>query len=144
MKPFKMLCDHNPINGEYGDCLRTVIASLLDLGPIAVPHFAEDGADAQTVWKRCNDWLETQGFQTFFMFYTGEYSLDDVMKTVAAVNPNLYYMICGRGHGGDHIVIALNDEIVHDPSRFGVGLSGPGSTGYWQIVTLVSSRMMAI
>lgn len=143
MQPHKMLCGHNPAEGEFGDCLRTVIACLLDRHPSVVPHFAHDGADVQTVWRRVDDYLDGVGLVTWNYAFPGEAPLDDVLNTVGITNPNMYYLISGKAGGADHIVIALNGEIVHDPSRFGVGLRGPGSTGYWLITTLVSNRLKA-
>ena len=39
MTPQTQLNKHDPANGVYGDCGRTVIACLLDLHPSEVPHF---------------------------------------------------------------------------------------------------------
>lgn len=134
MTPHKMLAE----DGQPGDCLRTAIACLLDLGPIAVPHFLAD-PDTPDVWKHVDRWLATQGLTAWFSAYPGEASLDDVLASVAAVNPDKFYIVGGRGFMADHVVIALNDRVVHDPARLGAGLTGPGSDGFWMILTLASS-----
>lgn len=141
MTPHKMLAEA----GQLGDCLRTAIACLLDLGPIAVPHFLEDNEpDGEVVWQRVNDWLATQGFTTWFMAYPGDVSLDDVLRSVSSLNPGKYYIVGGRGYSSDHVVIACDGEIVHDPARLGSGLSGPGENGFWMILTLATDRVVKL
>lgn len=138
MQFYKMLATGN----EPGDCLRTAIACLLDLAPIAVPHFLEDdtksGAD---LWKHVDKWLSTQGLTTWFFAYPGEIPLDDVLTSVGAMNPDKYYIVGGHGYLNDHVVIACNDSVVHDPARLGSGLSGPSENGFWMIMTLAGDKV---
>ena len=143
----KQICEHNPIGHEYGDCLRTVIACLLDMEPDTVPHFAHDGAEGQTVWDRADEWLAERGLATWRTAYAGG-TLDEILQTVNAANPGTYYMLMGRGGGNAaHIVICLGDDIAHDPSPFGVGLRGPfpqGEHGELRVViTLIPLRLKA-
>lgn len=141
MTPHKMIADN--------DCLRTCIASLLDLGPIAVPNFMEDSAKpAAEVWSDVRRWLRTQGKSLWVMAYPGEASLDEVLSSVASVNPDMYYIVGGFAGYSDHVVIALNDKVVHDPSRFSPGLTraSVASDGakYWMVATLVTDKMVKI
>lgn len=136
MTPHKMIADN--------DCLRTVIASLLDLGPIAVPNFMENpNKPTDEVWDHVRRWLKTQGVSIWFMAYPGEVSLDEVLLSVASINPDMYYIVGGFAAYHDHVVIALNDKVIHDPSRFSPGLSGPTKSGFWMVATLVSDKMVS-
>lgn len=141
MTPHKMLSTGD----ESGDCLRTAIACLLDLGPIAVPHFlADPNTPGDDVWRHVDRWLATQGVTAWFFAYDGAISLGDVLASVGGMNPNKYYIVQGRGFMSDHVVIACNDKVVHDPARLGAGLSGPSENGYWLIMTLASSVVVKL
>jgi len=139
MTPFKMIADN--------DCLRTCIASLLDMGPVAVPNFMEN-PDRETadVWDDVRRWLRSQGKSLWMAAYPGELELEAVLQSVAAMNPDMYYIVGGFAAYHDHVVIALNDKVVHDPSRMSPGLTraATGSDGsrYWYIATLVSDKMV--
>jgi len=139
MTPHKMLA----VAGEAGDCLRTAIACLLDLGPIAVPHFLADAnRPGEDVWQHVNDWLATQGLTGWYSVYPGEIPLEDVLVSVSAMNPDKYYIVCGRGFNADHVVIACNGKVVHDPAVLGAGLSGPAANGFWLIMTIASDKIV--
>jgi hypothetical protein len=139
MKPYKMIA----AEGEPGDCLRTAIACLLEIGPVAVPHFTvDDDVPTDQVWRNVDAWLATQGMTAWFAAYPGEVPLDQVLLSVASLNPDKYYIVGGRGYLSDHVVIALNDKIVHDPARLGGGLSGPNEQGFWMILTLASDKVV--
>lgn len=137
MIPYKML-----VTDRFtpGDCLRTCIASLLELEPGLVPHFAADGDPGPSSWQRARDWLAPQGLAIWFTAFPGSASLDEVLTSVGAINPDTFYMVGGWGGYGDHIVIAVNDHIVHDPARGGGGLIRAGSNGYWLIASLSSNK----
>lgn len=137
MIPYKML-----VTDRFtpGDCMRACIASLLDIEPGLVPHFAHDEPDGDTLWQRVREWLAPQGLAVWLMAYPGSATLGDVLTSVGHINPNTFYMIGGWGGYGDHIVIAINDHIVHDPARGGGGLIRAGSNGYWLIAALSTNR----
>lgn len=139
MIPHKMLATGD----ETGDCLRTAIACLLEIGPIAVPHFLADAdRPGEDVWQHVNDWLATQGLTAWYQVFPGEIELDAVLQTVSVMNPDKYYIVCGHGYKFDHVVIACNGKIVHDPAVLGAGLSGPAENGYWLIMTVASDKIV--
>lgn len=137
MTPHRMIANN--------DCLRTCIASLLDLGPIAVPNFMEDpNLPTEQVWANVRRWLATQGMSIWFAAYDGSIPLHDVLTTVAYTNPDCYYIVGGHAAYSQHVVIALNDKIVHDPSRLSPGLTGPDKVNnMWMIAVLISDKMIA-
>lgn len=139
MQPYKMIA----AEGEPGDCLRTAIACLLEIGPIAVPHFTvDDTVPTPDMWRNVDKWLASQGVTAWFSAYPGDVPLDMVLQSVASLNPDKFYIVGGRGYLADHVCIALNDAIVHDPAPLGAGLSGPNAQGFWMIMQLATSKVV--
>lgn len=143
MKPYKQLNQHMPNAGEYGDCLRTCIACLLEREPITVPNFASfQPDDGEKMWIITEEWLHTQGYGSFVVLFPGDATVEQIGIVMKVHNPGCYYMLAGSGlHGGGHVVIGLNDTIVHDPSWHGTGLIGPDESGAWMVIVLVPSLM---
>lgn len=95
-------CDH--AKAIYGDCMRTCVASLLNLEPEDVPHFLHDNSDE---WlPRLNAWLAPRKL-AYLVFGVGEASLwVDIMKragqdlfhliTVESATPGVLHQIIGR------------------------------------------------
>jgi hypothetical protein len=138
MTPYKMT--------EENDCVRTCNASMLDRPPATIPAFKGEGDDIRdgaAMWKRVNDYLLEHDLTTWFTFFDGGASLDEVCQAVSAHNPGRHYMLCGWAGYEDHAVVCCDDGIVHDPSRFSPGLIGPGSNGVWMVVTLISAGLLA-
>lgn len=116
MTPHKQLFHHRPDDDTIGDCYRTAVGCLLDLRPDEVPHFV-DGVwnDAAAVRKRLLAWLETRGLSYVEAVYAAP--LADVLRHIAAINPDTYYLLGGNSATGcGHVVVAINDAIVWDPS----------------------------
>lgn len=134
MTPYNMI--------EENDCVRTCIASLLDRPPATIPSFKHDDEDGPAMWARVNLYLLEHNLTTWFTFFDGAATFDQVCTAVSMHNPGRYYILCGHGGYDDHAVICLNDTIAHDPSRFSPGLTGPGSNGVWMVVTLVSAGLI--
>ncbi len=132
MTPYKQLHRHDPDNGVWGDCLRTVIACLFDLRPSEVPHFGEGGPNGTEMNARVDAWLRKMGSHRISVQHMGD--LDEVLRSVASQNPEVWYLLTGESRTGvDHVVICRNDAIVHDPSLNGSGIIGPGYNGYYCI-----------
>lgn len=139
-----MISNHNPERGQYGDCLRTCIASLTNAASIHdVPHFAEHNPDVQELWDSVKNWLlDEHNTALWFVPYAAD-DWREVTASCAMLNPGMFYLLMGSAPGGDHIVICKGDSIIHDPSPMGVGLTGPGSNGVFMVVLLVSDRLVA-
>jgi len=130
---------HRPEQGEHGDCMRTVIASLLELDPGEVPHEHRDlvagEQDAQM-----NAWLSSRGMAIVSLAFPDPPQL--VMEGMAVWNPGQIYMLSGRSRSGfDHVVIARDAEIIHDPHPDNVGLTDPDSNGLTWVGLLVPTSV---
>ena len=136
MTPPKQLHKHDPANGVYGDCGRTVIACLLDLHPSDVPHFWDDGKEDATAAEDCRKWLAERGLRIITWALDGR--LMEVLAYMKCFNPGTYYTLMGTSpRQVNHVVICHDDEIVCDPSLEGGGLVGPSDDGHWWVDVLV-------
>ncbi len=135
----KQLIDHDPDNGKYGDCFRTVLACLLDVpNPEDVPHPFENGyIDWDETEKLLNGYLR-DNFRLRFVEVS--YDAENMsMETVLEFGKSLFgssrYTLTGTSKiGVTHIVVCRGNEIEHCTS--GNGLVGPdkqddGSTLWW-------------
>lgn len=146
MKFHKQLHRHDPANGVYGDCQRTVLACLLDLKePEAVPHFNHDGCPDGVFWDRLDGWLRKKGFARWQVYFPGDIALQDVLQTMGRTNPGMYYQLAGKSpRNTQHVVICVGDAILHDPHPDGGGIVAPDDTnGMWNIEVLVPLRFTA-
>lgn len=133
----KQLLSHDPENGIHGDCMRTVIACLLDLQPQDVPHFLHDGCDGGVFMERIDAYLESKGLALVGVPFSD--TPDKVMEAMTYNNPNITYMISGQSaRGVNHVVIARNGEILWDPHPSNAGLSTTCKDGYTWVEFLVS------
>lgn len=135
MTPIDQEFIHAPENGQYGDCQRAVIASLLDLPIEAVPHFLQEAdGDPETYWKKLQGFVRSHGF---------------VYLTVPARSGvsffgddgEIYHEISGpspRGNGVSHAVVGCNGQIVFDPHPSRAGLTGDPAT--WDHAYLVKAN----
>lgn len=145
MRKVYMQNSHYPEQNEWGDCLRACVASLFEREPENVPHFGEGGPDATEMWRRVQLWLANrhafdghEPLRTWITVFPGEAELPDILSAMKALNGDAFYLVGGTTNaGGDHIVVAQGDRIVHDPSRMGSGIQGPASDGFFHIVTFV-------
>lgn len=138
MTPHKQRFGHDPENGVYGDCERTVLACLLDLEPEEVPHFGQLYWNDMDAWnKGVRDFLEARGLRNMIILY--DCSVEMVLQHMQVQNPDLYYRMAGDSgvySGVDHVVICLGDKVIHDTS--GSGVVGPSkTTGYVTVEILV-------
>lgn len=136
----KQIFRHDPANGTFGDCHRTCIACLLDLEPEQVPHWGVHYHEPEKFNAMAQEFLKTQGL----MFVTsafGNCSVDDLLCSQGKINPGAYYLLTGKSaRGCNHVVICLNDKIVHDPHPSDVGITGPTDEGWYWIDYLVPLR----
>lgn len=124
MKPADQEFLHKPEEGQYGDCQRAVIASLLDLPISEVPHFLQLAkGDPVEYWTGIQRFLATKGFAWLTVpaksgaaFYGSE---NGVYHEISGPSP--------RGNGTQHAVVGLDGEIVFDPHPSRAGLTGDPS-----------------
>jgi hypothetical protein len=110
-------------SGQRGDCVRAVIASLLDLPPSGVPHFVQVHADGgPNWWEHITGWLHARGLAL--------YMVDPAVPRFAP-RPGEHYWVSGpspRGYLGRgvcqvlHAVIYRDEQLAHDPHPDGGGV----------------------
>lgn len=107
------------VGGKPGDCARAVVASLLELPIVQVPHFlAISDQTAFGFYSLIEDFLEARGFtmnwQSNPIYHLKEG--EDVYHWISGPSP--------RGNGLFHAVVGVNGEIAHDPHPSRSGLAG--------------------
>jgi sulfur carrier protein ThiS len=138
MTPCKMIVE--PGTGR-GDCFRSCVAALLDVGPIAVPHFFEHG-DALRGWADFEQWLfETHNLAWCEMTFPGSLTVGDLLDGLRYQLKDTYAMLLGYGFTENHAVVILNGEIVCDPSWTNMGINGPSTNGVYGVGLLIPARM---
>lgn len=138
MKPVNCQIKHSPENGTYGDCLRACVASILELDSNDVPHFLHDNCNTETMIERMKEFLKPRSLKPFWLFFDGEsVEMQDVLNHMAKINSGIYYMLYGATESGDHVVIAHNDKIVHNPSWINAPFVKCNSNGFWSVMVFV-------
>lgn len=126
MTPYKQTILHDPANGQFGDCWRTCLACLLDIDPLAVPHFGELG---DQWFKETQAWLGKRGLAMFDMPYMEIFPHIEVKGA--------YHIISGispRDPAVRHSVIGLDGEVHHDPHPDDTGIVGERHEWYIGLV----------
>jgi len=121
MKFHKQRFLHNPPL-TYGDCQRTCFACLLDMEPEDIPNFGENYYNVEAWEKQISEWLKTMNLTKIRIFFHGP--LQNVLTSMKSCNPGHYYLLGGvSARGTNHVVIGLDDAIIHDTAIFGDDLS---------------------
>jgi len=124
MTPQDQEFTHQPEIGQYGDCQRAVIASLLDLPISEVPHFnAIAKEDPHIFWDLLQGFCKMHGYAYLTVparAGVAFYGMDeDVYHEISGPSP--------RGNGITHAVVGKGGEIVFDPHPSRAGLAGDSS-----------------
>ncbi|ONI65642.1 hypothetical protein CSIV_05020 [Microbacterium sp. CSI-V] len=97
----------NDPRGIPGDCMRSAVASLLDLPTEAVPHFAL--FDAPGAW-----------YQAFMLWLGGR---DLIVRPRRAADVDGLCLAIGMSpRGVEHVVVWGPDGLIHDPHPSGAGI----------------------
>ena len=130
---------HDPPR-SYGDCLRACIASMMDLDPEHVPHFADGGRDGVEARRLAREWLGLRGLTVTAFALDGDESVEGVLDWMGENNPDTTWMLFGStarygepSSGGDHVVVCQGSKVVHDPAWVPTSIKRVGSCGYWEI-----------
>ncbi|WP_295805905.1 hypothetical protein [uncultured Nitratireductor sp.] len=136
----KMLVEHDPEKGTWGDCHRTAIAAVLGLPPVSVPHFYRFGPNrsSEETQAEINEWLHGYGaLREVHVLYPGELELKEILETMHAVNPGALFLLGGTSRNGTgHTVVCRDGHIIFDPSHKESGIVSPMEDGYWWITFL--------
>jgi hypothetical protein len=123
MKPTQQTILHDPANGQYGNCLSAVLASLLHLPIQQIPLFNEPGRWMQQL----NDWLRPFGLG--YLVLTPD-SFRDACGIVGLVG--CYHEIAGpsqRWANTDHACVGVDGHVAFDPHPSAAGLQEVTSCG---------------
>lgn len=135
MKPVTQQVMHDVANGQFGDCQRAVIASLLELPIEDVPHFLQDAkGDPTAYWQAIQKFCRGHGYAYLtahspkgLAFYGDD---GDVFHEISGPSP--------RHAGTFHAVIGKNGQVFFDPHPSRAGLAGDPAT--WEHAYLVPTR----
>ena len=110
----KQLIEHDPNKGQYGDCLKTAVASILDLPVEVVPDFNGSGFDWQSQNDEVREFAATLGLGFAAMMLKG--SPESILKYMEVSFPGGQYLMSGKGsRGGYHTVVCEGGAFLHDP-----------------------------
>lgn len=136
MIPVHCIVKHDPENGQYADCFRACVASLLEMKAEEVPHFLHDNCPGPVAFRRLREFLRPMGLAPFMAHYDGEYNSMIVRSDMETMNPGVHYLLFGSTIDGDHVVVCKDRDIVHNPAWDGGYINGPGSHGCWSVMVL--------
>ncbi len=129
MKPVDQEFMHEPGRDQQGDCMRAVMASLLELPIASVPHFAQLDADGTgNFWLLLAEFCRDKGYSFVSLSDSRFFWADDA----------IYHIIEGpspRIQGGHHVVVGRNGQVHFDPHPSRAGLAGDPSE--WKFAFLV-------
>lgn len=133
---------HDPENGVYGDCYRTVLACLFGLEPEQVPHFMRDSNGVRG-YDEAREWLAARGYSEVTVPVFGDIeNLPQILENMRAFNDDgTFYLLSGISRTGcGHVVVCQYDEIVHDPSLTDAGIVAPFEDGTFRISFIAALR----
>jgi hypothetical protein len=125
--PVDMALKHDPANGVWGDCMRSCVASILDLPREAVPHFYEGGCEPHIFDQRVGEFLAQHGLIEVTLLPA--YARQQMRHT-----PCYHLIYGGTVRGTYHAVVGLNGVVVHDPHPSRAGIIENGQTQYALLV----------
>ena len=121
MIPIKQTILHDPANGQYGNCLSAVLASLLHLPIETIPVFS----DPERWEPDLNEWLRPYGLAYVPLAVPdGWFSSRNIV--------GCYHEICGptlRSADVLHAMVGIDGVPVHDPHPDNTGITKVDSIG---------------
>ncbi|MDR6431247.1 hypothetical protein [Brucella pseudogrignonensis] len=128
---------HDPAAGTWGDCWRTCVACILRLPVENVPHVFDKGVSSKEAHAAMKEFLDLRGIHTISTCFKADgMDLDGFLSITAGWFGDMPFMLIGRSaNDTNHVVIARNGAIIHDPSLDLSGIVGPHHEGdgkfYW-------------
>ncbi|QBJ13203.1 hypothetical protein EYD00_07250 [Agrobacterium sp. 33MFTa1.1] len=133
----QQLFRHDPDNGVYGDCFRTVVACLLCVDPVDVPHVC-NGPDDGLANDRMREFLTANGIFMIGVAFDGAVELERILEIGEQSSGGLPWMLTGQSTNGvNHVVICQGASITHDTSIDQSGIVGPTKEGWWWMEWIV-------
>ncbi len=120
MTPHRQLVEHDPDKGQYGDCMRTSLACVMDLEPEVVPHFFAEGPDDHHMGMiKLNSWLAAQGLRRVIIAFPGDITKEAVFNFMDQTNPLVMWFLVGKSShpsGCNHVVVCQGGRQIHNTS----------------------------
>lgn len=129
MIPVKQrITDHNPERGQYGDCFKCCVASILELPYEEVPNFfAYPGDDPWKGLADFQDWLSPRGLFYLHVHVSSEWlNRREDMRHIL----NGYHLLFGRARGlpeSSHCVVGFRGVETFNPHPNSNLIFGPYS-----------------
>lgn len=133
---------HDPEAGQYGDCHRACVATILGLDPDQVPHFYGnwDQGEGEALLR---EFLGEFNLVQYHVLYTSEATVDEILRVTGAMGPGVPMILGGLSSAGvGHSVVLFNGEIYNDPS--GSGIVGPLPDGFYWVTVFVAKPNILI
>lgn len=123
-----------------GDCHRTCIAMILDMDRDEVPHFMEhvpknadaESPEAQAAERAEREWMAARGLVPIHWGYTGDTSLEEVLKVLRLCSGTGLILGCTSGAGFNHSVVVY-DGRIYNPAGGNATIAGPMRDGFWVV-----------
>lgn len=123
MKPVMQRQFVNLATGQQGDCLRAVVASLLELDLDNVPHFVQEDVDGgPNWWQHLTMWLDQRGYKIYFLDPEIPHLAPRPGEHYYAVGPSPRGVIADGVYTTWHAVVYRDEQLAHDPHPDGTGI----------------------
>lgn len=110
---------HDPDNGQYGDCTRACIASVLELDIEEVPHFTDKNRTYNLAMDKIQEFLMQYGLILYWSWHETKYLSGVISRVKWGLNSNplpIPLLIQGKSKRGfSHTIVATSDGKFHDP-----------------------------
>lgn len=127
MNPRMCTIKHNPPH-TYGDCVKACIATLIDRDD--VPHVFDDRPPIES-WEQIRAYLKSIGYNLFAMD-----TEEDPRPYMAKNNPDVAYLLLCSNRDGNHAVVCVGEELVHDPNWYKTAIVGPTNAGVYFLMVI--------
>lgn len=128
-----------------GDCFRAVVATLMNMNMMHVPHFYEEvasdmpGNEEDVTEQWIDTWLRLNGVARIRVAMP-PVTWDQALELSAHYSPTDHpSILSGLSHAGtSHCVIVQNGKMIWDPAPGAEGLAGPYPEDYgWLIEWII-------
>lgn len=115
MRPvFQLVTGLDPENNIWGDCLRACIASLFEMEPEEVPHFADETLHPEGFYRKAQEWLRERDM-TMIAYKIPADALAPMGVSMREHGVDAFHLLSGKSGTAQHVLVARYCEPVHDP-----------------------------
>lgn len=116
---------HDPDNGQFGDCYRACLASILELPIEGIPP-PPPSHDKDAWWGVYMPWLRSRGLLPITIPVNDQMDGKRWRELFEWWGADVYHIISGdspRFPGTRHAIVGMNGKPVWDPHPTGLGLN---------------------